>query len=139
MFYVSMNRPSQTMAHSIDRLLAATADQDTDAPRSPALDLSETETAFTATLNLPGVRKEDVRVAVEGRRVSIQAQAQTEPANNEGERLVHRERAAARYARQFSLPLEVDAAHVHAVLEHGVLSLTLPKRMAATASQITVK
>jgi HSP20 family protein len=111
-------------------------------PRSPALDVAEDDRGYTVMLNLPGVGKEDIHVSVEGRRVSVEAQAPTPTPAPEDKpaapRLVYRERAAARYSRQFTLPQEVDQAEVNARLEHGVLTLSLPKRSARTASQITV-
>jgi HSP20 family protein len=87
---------------------------------------------------MPGVAKQDVRVSIEGRQVSVQAQAQAQDEHKEGERLVYRERSVASFARSFSLPSEVDQAESGAKLEHGVLTLTLPKRSARSAAQITV-
>ena len=106
--------------------------------RSPALDVVEGEHAYTVKLEMPGVAKQDVRVSIEGRQVSVQAQAQAQDERKEGERLVYRERSVASFARSFSLPSEVDQAESGAKLEHGVLTLTLPKRSARSAAQITV-
>lgn len=108
------------------------------ASRSPALDVVEGERAYTVKLEMPGVAKQDVRVSIEGRQVSVQAQAQAQDEHKEGERLVYRERSVASFARSFSLPSEVDQAESGAKLEHGVLTLTLPKRSARSAAQITV-
>ena len=78
----------------------------------------------------------------EGRQVSVQAQSQTSEDKQDGEqikeRIIYRERTATRYSRSFTLPLEVDQAGTVAKLEHGVLTLTLPKRSALSAAQITV-
>jgi HSP20 family protein len=52
--------------------------------------------------------------------------------------VVYRERAVTRYSRSFSLPVEVDQQTALAKLDHGVLTLTLPKRGARNAAQITV-
>lgn len=155
MFYVPISRQtfhrnarqSQGLAHHIDSMLAAAAQSESQnteaAARSPALDLSESDTSYTVTLDMHGVRKEDVKVSVEGQRVSVQAEASSSgqaELKKEGERLIYRERsnASARYARQFVLPQEVDSAQAHAQFEHGVLTLTLPKRAANVASQITI-
>lgn len=108
------------------------------ASRSPALDVVEGERAYTVKLEMPGVAKEDVRVSIEGRQVSVQAQAQAQDERKEGERLVYRERSVASFARSFNLPSEVDQAESGAKLDHGVLTLTLPKRSARSAAQITV-
>jgi HSP20 family protein len=108
------------------------------ASRSPALDVAESERAYTVKLEMPGVAKDDVKVAIEGRQVSVQAQAQRSDERKDGERVVYRERALSIYARTFTLPAEVDQTEAGAKLEHGVLTLTLPKRGARSAAQITV-
>jgi HSP20 family protein len=119
-----------------------------DATRTPALDLTESASAYTASLELPGVRKEDVQVSVDGKRVTVKAQAAaSEPsaatpadaADVESQPFInHREREAARYARSFKLPQEVVQAETVAKLENGVLTLTLPKRAPHVAAQVTV-
>ena len=98
------------------------------ARRSPAVDVAETDTAYTLTLDLPGIPKEDVKVSIDGRRVDIEAQAAQSEERKESERIVYRERAESRYARSFTLPVELDEAQSTAKLENGVLTLTLTKR-----------
>jgi HSP20 family protein len=122
---------------SLDHFFGAVADK-APAARSPALDLVESDASYTVTLDMPGVAKDDVKVAVDGRVVTINAQTQTTAETKEGDKLVYRERSATRYARSFSLPLEVDQADAVAKLEHGVLTLSLPKRVARSAAQITI-
>jgi HSP20 family protein len=121
----------------LDHFFGATAER-AQAARSPALDLVESDAGYTVTLDMPGVAKEDVKVAVDGRVVTINAQTQVSAEARAGDKLIHRERSASRYARSFSLPLEVDQADAVAKLEHGVLTLTLPKRVARSAAQITI-
>jgi len=87
---------------------------------------------------MPGVAKDDIKVSVEGRKVSLQAQSQRSDEKKDGERVLYRERSAASYARSFTLPVEVDQAESGARLEDGVLTLTLPKRHVRAAAQITV-
>ena len=145
MIFVPVNRASRSPSPHLSRLLddsvqrffGPTAAED-DAVRSPALDVAETDSAYTVKLDVPGVGKEDIKVSVEGRQVSVQANSQPAPEAKDGERVVYRERAATRYARSFSLRAEVDQAEAVAKLEHGVLTLTLPKRSARSAAQISV-
>jgi HSP20 family protein len=106
--------------------------------RSPALDVTESDRGYTVKLDMPGVAKEDIKVSIEGRQVTVQAQTERSEERRDGERLVYRERAATAYARSFTLPLEVDQAEAGARLDNGVLTLTLPKRGARSAAQITV-
>lgn len=142
MFIVPVTRDARHLSRLFDdtfeRFFGPAPASETSAARSPALDVAETERGYTVTLEVPGVAKEDVKVSIEGRQVSIQASAEQREERRDGERVVYRERAAVRYARSFTLPVEVDAAEAGAKLDHGVLTLTLPKRNARAASQITI-
>ncbi len=122
---------------SLDHFFGAVADK-APAARSPALDLVESDASYTVTLDMPGVAKDDVKVAVDRRVVTVNANTTTAAETRDGDKLVYRERSATRYARSFSLPQEVDQAGTVAKLEHGVLTLNLPKRIATSAAQITV-
>jgi len=140
MFVVPMSRESRHLSRLLDdtfeRCLSPAAAAEGSAKRSPALDVAETDRAYTVKLEMPGVNKEDVKVSVEGRQVSVQAQSQH--TEEHGERVIYRERTASSYARTFTLPVEVDQVEAGARLEQGVLTLTLPKRNARSAAQITV-
>jgi HSP20 family protein len=112
-------------------------DVDADAARTPALDVSEDDKGYRVTVDMPGVAKEAVKVRVEGRRVSIET-ATEEATPTDGSRLLYRERRAARYARSFSLPAEIDQGQSEARFENGVLTLNLVKRVAENGGQLTV-
>jgi HSP20 family protein len=146
MFLIPVSR-SPELARSLDRLFDDTFERffgqspaatENNGTRTPALDVAETDRGYTVTLDLPGVAKEDVRVSIDGRRVTVQAHTQRSEERKDGERVLYRERAQASYARTFTLPLEIDQSEAGAKLEHGVLTLTLPKRSARGGSQITV-
>ncbi len=147
MFLVPMTRESRDLARSFDRLFDETfgsaafgvpATRGEATTRSPALDVAESDRTYTVKLEVPGVKKEDVKVTVDGRRVSIQAQSVTSQEKKEADRLIHCERSVSSYARSFTLPVEVDQAGANARLEHGVLTLELPKRGATAAAQIAI-
>ncbi len=144
MFIVPATRESRQFARLLDdtleRFFAPTGDAlaVTDEARRPALDVVETDTAYTVKLDMPGVAKEEVKVAIDGRKVSVQAGSAATAEQKEGEQIVYRERTAPRYARSFTLPVEVDQSEANAKLEHGVLTLRLPKRGARAAAQLTV-
>jgi HSP20 family protein len=106
--------------------------------RTPLLDVAESDKAYTVKLDLPGVEKSDVKVHIDGRRVSIEAESKKDEEKKEGDRVVYRERSVSSYARSFTLPQDVNEAESSAKLEHGVLTLTLAKKQAAPASRITV-
>jgi len=129
---------SRLFDDTLERFLGPVTSSESVASRSPALDVVETERAYTVKLEVPGVTKDDVKVSVEGRQVTVQASTQRSDEKKDGERLVYRERATTSYARTFTLPVEVDQAEAGAKLDHGVLTLTLPKRGARSAAQIAV-
>jgi HSP20 family protein len=162
MFIVPVSRRAIPTVRGFDRLFDDAFDRFFTAPaatsndalpaRRPAIDVSETERQYVVTLDVPGLRREDVQVSIEGRRVSIVAEAKseattTEPAKEAGaetapaaapaERVILRERAVASYARSFTLPAEIDQAESQAKLENGVLTLTLTKRN-ANVGRLTV-
>ena len=113
--------------------------------RSPALDVSETDTAYTVSFDVPGVTREQLKVSVEGRRVSIETVAAAQPVEMAADapkvdaaRSLYRERGTARYARTVSLPAEVDQTASQAKFENGVLTLTLVKKVATGATQLSI-
>ena len=151
MFIVPVSRRAVPSLHSFDRLLddafdrffAHPSSNDSTPARRPAIDVTESESQYVVTLDVPGVSREDVKVSIDGRKVAIVAEARkAEPAAEDGtatsdERVIVRERAAASFARSFTLAKEIDQSASQAKLDNGVLTLTLTKR-APTASQLTV-
>lgn len=111
---------------------------DAEAARTPALDVSEDDKGYHVTVDMPGVAKEAVKVRVDGRRVHIETATEEAAAPTDGSRLLYRERRAARYARSFSLPAEIDQGQSQARFENGVLTLNLVKRLAENGGELTV-
>ena len=111
---------------------------DTRAPQIK-LDVSETDAAYTVKAEVPGVKKEDIHVSIEGNRVSISAETKTEKEEKEGEKVLRSERYFGKVARSFTLAHEIDEAKADAKYADGVLELTLPKRAGGTAKKLTVK
>ncbi len=109
-----------------------------DEPRVPALDVTESDTAYTLSYDLPGLSKDQLKVTVQGRRVTIETNAAAANEAKEGERVIYRERSAAQYARTVSLPAEVDQSTSSARFENGVLTLTLAKRVPTGATQLNI-
>jgi HSP20 family protein len=144
MFILPTTRDARQFSRLFDDTLeryfapAAGTSADTPTARNPALDVAESDRAYTVKLDMPGVSKADVKVSIEGRQVNVQAQSEKADERREGERVVYRERAITAYARSFTLAAEVDQAEAQAKLENGVLTLTLPKRGARSAAQVTV-
>jgi HSP20 family protein len=93
---------------------------------------------FEILVDLPGAKKEDIEVSVEGNRVSISTKVKEEKEAKEGEPVLHSERSFASYARTFELPAEVTDVGAEAHYESGVLKLTLPERASATTRRLPV-
>ncbi|MEO8143256.1 MAG: Hsp20/alpha crystallin family protein [Betaproteobacteria bacterium] len=111
------------------------------APEAPRLkvDVSERNGAYLVTADLPGVRKEDIQVAIDGAQVTLSAEVKREKEVVEGDRLLHTERSFGKVSRSFSLPQELDEAKAEAKFRDGVLELTLPKKAAAARKSIAIQ
>lgn len=115
------------------------AKHDGDMVVNPRLNVVETDKTFEVEVELPGIAKEDVKVAIDDRRVTIEADAKRESAQKEGEHVVYAERYTRKFARSFTLPADVDDSAAIAKLENGVLMLTLPKKQAGHAKRLTIQ
>ena len=105
---------------------------------TPTMDLSETEDAYRATLDLPGVEPEDIDVQVSGNVLTIAGHRQEE--QEEKGRTFHRvERSSGGFARSVTLPCDVDEERVAANFDGGVLTVELPKAMEAKPRRVQVK
>jgi len=102
------------------------------------MDVAETDAGYTLSFDLPGMAREQVKVSIDGRRVSVEA-APAETANADAERIVYRERRVPRFAREVTLPVELDAAASQARFENGVLTLTLAKKAVEGAKTLAIQ
>jgi len=107
--------------------------------RRARIDVTEQNGEYKVLAELPGVKKDDIKVEIDGDQVSISAESRAEREVKEGERLVHSERFYGTLARAFRLGQEVDRERVVAKYENGILELTLPKKQASAAKQITIQ
>lgn len=102
--------------------------RDLEAAPEIRIDVSENDTAYDIQADVPGVRKEDIDITIDGNQVSITAEARRESEKKNGNREVRTERYYGQVFRSFSLPNDVDDAKAQARYENGVLSLHLPKK-----------
>lgn len=146
---VSHRAVAPSFSRVFDRLLDDSFDRhfggSGDASRTPALDVSETDTHYIVALDVPGVSRDQLKVSIEGRRVSVETAvaakdegASTDAAAKSAPRVLYRERSSVRYARTVSLPAEVDQTASQAKFENGVLTLTLAKKVPAGATQLSI-
>lgn len=113
----------------------STALRGQDPERAIRLDISETDQAYIVKADMPGLNKENIKISVDGNRVTISATMQEENAGG----TLYSERLSGTFYRSFSLPQEVDDTKTEAKYQDGVLILTLPKKTATPHKQITVQ
>ena len=108
-------------------------------PPSIKMDVKEQGDNYLVHAELPGVRKEDIHVVVDGNQVSISAEIKQEKEVKEGERVLRSERYFGKVARSFQLGQEIDDSKAAARFTEGVLELTLPKRTASPKKQLAIE
>jgi len=102
----------------------------------PPVDLREDREAFLLTAEVPGVRREDIMIRVEGGIVTLEGRR---PLDREARSALRIERPYGTFTRTFHLPAPVDESKVTARLHLGVLEVFLPKSAGARASSIKVQ
>ena len=110
-----------------------------DQPLQIKLDVAENDKSYTVKAEVPGVKKEDINVQVEGNQVSITAESKREKDVKEGDKLIRSERYYGSLSRTFSLPFEVDEAGASAKYADGILELTLPKKSGSSTKKLNVQ
>lgn len=152
MFNLITRRPATWVANDIrrmDRLVndvfaafpfsdALTREAESTAAWIPAVDVFETKDGLRIIAELPGVKPEQVKVSVEQGVLTIRGE-KDQHAEEQTESVHRYERSYGMFQRSFQLPSSVDAERIDAKLEHGILTLTLPKAEKAKAKEIAVK
>jgi len=103
---------------------------------SPALDLYQTNDDVVAVVELPGMRKEDIELALHDGMLTISGERKEE--KGEGDKAARTERFIGKFRRSISLPTRVDANNVNASYKDGILTVTLPKAEEVKPKQIQV-
>jgi HSP20 family protein len=104
----------------------------------PRTDVIEEKDAFRIEVDLPGVRKDSIRITVQDSWLEIVGERKSEKAESTGgyQRL---ERAQGSFQRAFRLPKGTDAGKIESTFENGVLTVRVPKAEEAIPRQIEVK
>jgi HSP20 family protein len=103
------------------------------------VDVAEKNGAYKVSAELPGVKKEDIHVSIDGAQVTLEAEVKQEKEASQDERVLHTERTYGKVTRSFTLPQDIDEAKVEAKFRDGILELTLPKKAVAQRKQITIQ
>ena len=104
---------------------------------TPSVDVREDKEHLTITLDLPGVKPEDVKISLENQVLTIRGEKR-QVSEQTDERWHRYERSYGSFERSFTLPTTVDADRIQAVTEHGVLTVTLPKAEKARPREIPI-
>lgn len=97
-------------------------------PAQVKLDIKESDSLYTVLAELPGVRKEDIHLDIQGRVVTIRAEVRQHDSQEQDERPLRSERYYGSIARSFELPMDVTLDGVNARFDNGLLTLSLPKQ-----------
>jgi HSP20 family protein len=103
------------------------------------MDVSEDDKVYQVHAEIPGVKKEDIHVSIDGNQVSISAEVKNEKEVKEGEKLLRSERYYGSVSRAFTLGQDVDENAAQAKYKDGVLELTLPKKVVANARKLVIQ
>ena len=114
------------------------ADTRVPAPAKFRVDVTENEKEYQVLAELPGVKKDEISVTIDGNEVTVSAEVKHEKEIKDGETVLRAERYYGKIQRVFTLGQEVDEATAQAKYNDGVLELTLPKRIVAAAKKLAV-
>ena len=109
------------------------------APAQFRVEVTEGEQAYTLRAEIPGVKKDDINISIDGDQVAISAEVKNEKDVKEGERVLRSERYYGKVYRAFALGQPVDENGAAAKYADGILELTLPKKAAAQAKRIEIQ
>jgi HSP20 family protein len=103
------------------------------------IDVKEDDKAYVVHAEVPGVKKEDINVSIDGNQVSISAEVKRQRDEKQGEKVLRSERYYGKVYRAFTLAQDVDQSGATARYENGVLELSLPKKQAGAQKRLTVE
>jgi HSP20 family protein len=102
------------------------------------IDVTKADDTYSVKADIPGVKKDDIQVSVDGNEVTISGEIKKETEEKKGEEVLRSERYYGKISRSFTLPHAVDESKVTAKYADGVLKLTLPMKTASKSKKITV-
>lgn len=102
------------------------------------MDVKEDDKNYTVHAEIPGVKKEDIHVTLDGSQVSISAEVKTLKEEKKDDKVLRSERYYGKVSRSFSLGQDVDEATAQAKYTDGILELTLPKRVGGKSRKLNI-
>jgi len=108
-------------------------------PAQLRVEVTEDDKSYSVHAEIPGVKKDDINVAVDGNQVEISAEVKNEKEIKDGERVLRSERYYGKVYRAFALDQDVDETATQAKYADGILELRLPKKVSAAVKRIAVQ
>ena len=108
-------------------------------PAQIKMDVKEDDKTYTIHAEIPGVKKDDIHVHVDGDVVSIAAEVHRESERKDGEKVLHSERYYGKVYRSFTLGQDVDENGAKARFDNGVLELSLPKKAVSASKRLAIE
>lgn len=127
----SMNLPMRWRGGA-DRFLPDTGEW------SPRVDIAETDNNYQITAEIPGIKREDIKISIEEGVLTLRGERKEEK-EEKGRKFHRMERFYGTFSRSFALPQNVDENHVEANFHDGLLTLQIPKMEAEKPKSIEVK
>jgi HSP20 family protein len=113
--------------------------ESTATPAQLRVDVTENEAGYVVRAEIPGVKKDDINVAIDGNQVEISVEVKNEKEVKEGERVLRSERYFGKVYRAFVLGHEIDESKTQAKYADGILELNLAKKASSAAKRITIQ
>ncbi|MDO8777137.1 MAG: Hsp20/alpha crystallin family protein [Burkholderiaceae bacterium] len=104
-------------------------------PDQIKVDVKETDKNYTVNAEIPGVKKEEIQVLIDGNVVTLRSEVKQEDRSGDDEKMLRSERYYGSVSRSFQLPQDIDQAEAKAKYDNGVLTLTLPKMQTKGGAQ----
>ena len=119
--------------NNISRILNNKEDQDINNGNFliPKIDISEDEKNIYLEGELPGVNKEDLKIKLEDKRLTITGEKKAIVESNESKRFFNRERIFGTFERDFTIQPDINQDNIKAEFQNGVLSITIEKLVPA--------
>ncbi len=113
---------------------------DIDMPEKMSIkvDVTKTDDTYTVKAEMPGVKKDDISISMDGNMITIAGEVKKESEEKKGEEVIRSERYYGRVSRSFTLPQEIDEAKSKATYADGVLQLTLATKGPAGNKKLKV-
>ena len=136
----SFDREFERISREMDRLASSRRilDYDASCDFSPLCDVDESDQDFVVTMDVPGMKADDIHINVVGNSVRVSGERHQEKEKKEANHY-RMERSYGKFNRSFSLPENVDPDQIEANYDSGVLSLKIPKSEEIKARKVQVK